>query len=65
MMDYVFSYCSWIENEVGSNIIDFVDRHRRSSIPARQVDNFFRDNHINYHELPQYLKDKIDELNVY
>ena len=65
MIDCVFSYCSWVENEVGSNIIDFVDKHRYSPIPTWQVNDFFRDNHIDYHELPQYLKDKIDELDVY
>ena len=65
MLNNVFSYCSWLENDIASNIIDFVDTHKYAPISKWKVDEFFRRNHIDYHELPQYLKDKIDQLNVY
>ena len=65
MLNNVFSYCSWLENDIASNIIDFVNNHKRVPISKWKVDNFLRRNHIDYYELPQYLKDKIDELNVY
>ena len=65
MLDAVFSYCSWLENDISSNIIDFVNKYRYSSIPKYKVDEFLKYNHIDYYELPQYLKDKIDELDVY
>jgi len=65
MLDNVFSYCSWLENDIASNVIDFVDSHKHFPIQKSRVDEFFRRNHIDYNELPKYLKDKIDELNVY
>jgi len=65
MMDMVFSYCSWLENDIGSNIIDFVNQHKHSPIPKYKVDMFLQDYHIDYFNLPNYLKEKIDELDVY
>ena len=65
MLDGVFSYCSWLENDIASNIIDFVDRHKYTYIPRWKVDNFLDEYNINYNELPQYLKDKLDEIDVY
>jgi hypothetical protein len=65
MLESVFSYASWLENDIGSNIIDFVDKNKYSSIPKREVDTFLRENRIDYHDLPQYLKNKLDELDVY
>ena len=65
MMEYVFSYCSWLENDIGSNIIDFVEKHRFSPVPKEEVDDFLRIHHIDYFDLPRYLKDKLDELDVY
>lgn len=65
MLNQVFGYCSWVENEIGSNIIDFVNKYKYFSIPKERVDNFLREYRINYQELPQYLKDKLDELDVY
>lgn len=64
-MNDVFSYLSWLENDQASNIIDFVDQNQYFSIPKYKVDRFLDDNHINYFDLPPYLKDKIDELDVY
>lgn len=61
----IFNYCSWLENDIGSNIIDFVNRNKYNPIPRSKIDRFFKDNCINYKELPRYLKDKIDELDVY
>lgn len=65
VMENVFSYCSWLENDIGSNIIDFVNNHRYTSIPKWMVDDFLEEYHIDYYNLPQYLKDKLDELDVY
>lgn len=65
MLNNVFNYCSWLENNIASNIIDFVDRHKYSSIPRWKIDNFLKEYHIDYYELPQYLKDKLDEIDVY
>lgn len=65
MMDAVFSYCSWLENDISSNIIDFVNKHRYDYIASQEIDMFLAENHIDYYSLPQYLKDKLDELDVY
>ena len=65
MLDAVFSYCSWLENDISSNIIDFVNKYKYSSISKYKVDEFLKYNHIDYYKLPQYLKDKINELDVY
>lgn len=65
MLDNVFNYCSWLENDIASNIIDFVNNNKHAPIPKWKVDKFFKDNYINYYELPQYLKNKIDELDIY
>lgn len=65
MLDNIFNYCSWLENDIASNIIDFVDKHKYAPISKWKVDEFFKYNHINYNELPRYLKDKIDELDVF
>ena len=65
MLNDVFSYCSWLENDIASNIIDFVNNYRYTPISRTKDDRFFKDNNIDYYELPQYLKDKIDELDVY
>ncbi len=65
MMNAVFSYCSWLENDISSNIIDFVNRYKYCSIPKWKVDAFLDEYNINYYELPQYLKDKLDEVDVY
>lgn len=64
MLDNVFSYCSWLENDIASNIIDFVNENIYYSVPRWKVDEFFKRNHIDYYELPQYLKDEIDRLDV-
>ena len=64
-MNTVFSYCSWVENDISSNIIDFVNKNRYKSIPKRKVDCFLREYRIDYFELPQYLKDELDKLDVY
>ncbi len=65
MLENVFSYCSWLENDIGSNIIDFVNQHKYAPIPKYEVDMFLQDYHIDYFNLPDYLKEKIDELDVY
>jgi len=65
MLNNVFSYCSWLENDIATNINDFVNKYRYISIPSWKVDRFLKEHHINYNELPQYLKDKLDEINVY
>lgn len=65
MLNGVFSYCSWLENDIASNIIDFVDRYKYTCIPRWKIDNFLNEYNINYNELPQYLKDKLDEIDVY
>ena len=65
MLNNVFSYCSWLENDIASNIIDFVNTNRYYAVPKWKVDEFFKRNYIDYKELPQYLKDKIDELDVF
>jgi hypothetical protein len=59
-----FSYCSWLENDIASKIFDFVES-RKYGASINEVNKFFRDNRINYAELPQYLKDKIDEIDVW
>ena len=64
MLDNVFSYCSWLENDIVSNIIDFVNENIYYSVPRWKVDEFFKHNHIDYYELPQYLKDEVDRLDV-
>lgn len=61
----VFSYCSWLENDQASNIIDFVDDNKYRPIPKSKVDSFLQENHIDYFDLPQYLKDKLDEIDIY
>ena len=48
MIDDVFSYLSWKENDHASVINDFVDSHRYDSIPRYEVDRFLRDNYIDY-----------------
>ena len=65
MLDSAFNYCSWLENDIASNIIDFVDRYKYTYIPRWKIDNFLDEYNINYNELPQYLKDKLDEIDVY
>lgn len=65
MMDMIFNYASWVENEQGSNIIDFVNKNIHRRVPVQEVDNFFKEYKINYPSLPQYLKDIIDKLDVY
>ena len=65
MLNDVFSYCSWIENNIGSTIIDFVDEHKYCTIPYWKISNFLNEHNIDYNELPQYLKDKLDEIDVY
>ena len=66
MLDNVFSYCSWLENDIASIIIDFVNKYRYyDSVPSWKVTEFLNENRIDYNELPQYLKDKLDEINVY
>lgn len=65
MLENVFSYCSWLENDIASKIIDFVERYRYTCIPIRKIDDFLYENNIDYDELPQYLKDKLDEIDVY
>ena len=64
MLNDVFSYCSWLENDIASNIYDFVNENIYYSVPRWKVDNFLKQNHIDYFELPQYLKDEIDRLDV-
>ena len=64
MLNNVFSYCSWVENEWASYIIDFVDCHKYYPISKQEIDRFLYEYHIDYYELPQYLKDKLDELDV-
>ena len=64
LINDAFNYCSWLENDVASNIIDFVDSHRYGA-SVNEVNRFFKQNGIHYAELPQYLKDKIDEIDVY
>ena len=44
MIDDVFSYLSWKENDHASVINDFVDSHRYDSIPRYEVDRFLKDN---------------------
>lgn len=63
-MDDVFSYLSWLENDQASLINDFVDSNKYNSVTAADIDYFLDANHIDYRELPQYLKDKIDELDI-
>ena len=64
MMDAIFSYCSWLENDIASKIIDFVDAHKYGA-SINEVNRFFKQNGINYSELPYYLKEKIDEIDVW
>lgn len=63
-MDEVFSYLSWLENDQATKINDFVDNNKYRLIPKYEVDNFLKENYINYFDLPRYLKDKIDELDI-
>ena len=63
-MDDVFSYLSWLENDQASLINDFVDSNKYNYVTAADIDYFLDTNHIDYGELPQYLKDKIDELDI-
>ena len=63
-MDEVFSYLSWLENEQATKINDFVDNNKYRLIPKYEVDNFLEENYISYFDLPRYLKDKIDELDI-
>lgn len=63
-MDDVFSYLSWLENDQASLINDFVDSNKYNNVTAADIDYFLDTNHIDYRELPQYLKDKIDELDI-
>ena len=65
MFDAVISYCSWLENDQMTNINDFVNRNLYRRVPISEVEHFFKENHIDYCSLPQYLKDKIDKLDVY
>ena len=65
MLDNVFSYCSWLENDISSTINDFVNKYHNTMIPVWKVDRFLKENYIDYNELPQYLKDKLDEIEVY
>lgn len=65
MMDAVFSYCSWLENDMSSNIINFVNKWQGKPVPKWKVDQFLRQEHIDYYSLPQYMKDELDKLNVY
>lgn len=60
----MFNYCSWLENDIASNIIDFIDSHPYG-VSINEMNRFFREYGINYSELPQYLKDKIDEIDVW
>lgn len=64
MIDRIFEYCSWLENDVSSNIIDFVSKNRFRKVSKDEVDFFLRNNRIDYYSLPQYLKDEIDRLDV-
>lgn len=63
-MDEVFSYLSWLENDQATKINDFVDNNKYRLITKYEVDNFLEENYINYFDLPRYLKDKIDELDI-
>ena len=65
MFEAVISYCSWLENDQMTNINDFVNNNLHRRVPVSEVERFFRENRIDYYTLPQYLKDKIDELDVY
>ena len=65
MVQDVFCFCSWVENDISSNIIDFVNKNRYCSIPKEEVDDFLMSNHIDYFSLPTYLKEMIDILDVY
>lgn len=64
MLDSVFSYCSWLENDQASVIDEFVDCNRHYKVPRQEVDNFLDRNHIDYSSLPSYLKDKLDEVDI-
>lgn len=60
-----FGYLSWREDEIANEIIDFVDANKHYSISHYSVDEFLDDIGVDYHMLPQYLKNKIDELDVF
>ena len=65
MFDSVFEYCSWLENDHASVINDFVNLNQYRILCKADVDNFLNENHIDYKSLPQYLKDKLDEIELY
>lgn len=58
-----------IQEELIENVInDFVERitlYRRGVCASSEVVEFLEENEIEYPLLPQYLKDKLDELDVY
>lgn len=58
-----------IQEELIENVIDdFVERIvfcRRGICAASEVVEFLEENEIDYNLLPQYLKDKLDEIDVY
>lgn len=58
-----------VQEELIENVInDFVERIivcRRGICASSEVVEFLEENEIDYNLLPQYLKDKLDELDVY
>lgn len=58
-----------IQEELIENVInDFVERitvYRRGICATSEVVEFLKENEIDYNLLSQYLKDKLDELDVY
>jgi hypothetical protein len=64
-MNSVFSYASWLENDQASVINDFVDKYQNSVLDSKYVTQMLNDNSISYDNLPQYLKDKLDTIEVY
>ena len=41
LINDAFNYCSWLENDIASNIIDFVDSHRYGA-SVNEVNRFFK-----------------------
>lgn len=53
------------ENDQELKVRDMVDEFRFGTYPASLIEDEMRERGIEYWQLPQYIKDMVDEIDVY